>query len=271
MKQTDSLFRLVITGILAFSLSACVTTVESRLTKKASPEKAVENYTQLGLGYLKENRPDLARQRLQKALSINDRYPPANDAMGLMWQTEGEPDLAEDFYRKAIAEDSKLTSAKHHLGRLYSQTQQYDKAESWLRKATEDRYYDGRTQAFNDLAMNYYRQGNKEKAIDAYSESLRLGPYAPDPLVNISTLLFENQQYKESQKYWDRLDRLVQREQTRHTAHSLWLGIRLSNIFQSSQRAARLAVQLRQDFPSSEEFRQYQDSLGDGQTFPAAH
>lgn len=271
MKQTASMFRLVLTGVLAFTLSACVTTVESRFTKKASPEKAVENYTQLGIGYLKENHPDLARQRLQKALSIDENYAPANDAMGLLWQTEGELDLAEEFYRKAINKDASLTQAKHHLGRLYNQKREYDKAEPWLRKATEDRYYDGRNQAFNDLAMNFYRQGHTDKAIETYSESLRISPYSAEPLVNIATLLFEGQQYKESLKYWDRLDRLVQRQQTRHTSHSLWLGIRLANIFQSSQRSARLAVQLSEEFPDSAEFQQYKDSLGNNQTFPVVH
>ena len=271
MKQTASMFRLVCTAVLALTLSACVTTVESRFTKKASPEKAVENYTQLGIGYLKENRPDMARQRLQKALSIDENYAPANDAMGLLWQSEGELDLAEEFFRKAINKDGSLTQAKHHLGRLYQQTREYDKAESWLQKAADDRYYDGRNQAMSDLAMTYYRQGNIQKAIDIYAEALRLSPYSPDSLVNIATLLFESQQYKESLKYWDRLDRLVQRQQTRHTSHSLWLGIRLANIFQSTQRAARLAVDLSEQFPDSAEFRQYKDSLGSSQTFPVVH
>lgn len=259
--KAASLTRLVTTAFLTLALSACVTTTQSRLTKKASPEKAVENYTQLGLGYLKENRPDLARQRLQKALSIDDTYAPANDAMGLMWQTEGEPDLAEEFYRKAISQDGSYTVAKHHLGRLFSQTRRYDDAEDWLLKAADDRYYENRVAALNDLAMNYYRQKRSDKAIETYSESLRISPYGVDALVNAATLMFEAQRYQDSFKYWDRLDRLAQREQTRHTAHSLWLGIRLANILQAPQRAATLAAQLKQSFPDSSEFRQYQASL----------
>ena len=119
----------VLVLIVSTALASCVTVTESRLTKKKSPEKAVENYTQLGLGYLNRNRPDLARKRLQKALSIDEDYAPANDAMGLLWQSESEFDLAEEFFKKAINEDSSFLIAQHHLGRLYTQLKRYDDAE----------------------------------------------------------------------------------------------------------------------------------------------
>ncbi|MDO6749330.1 tetratricopeptide repeat protein, partial [Gilvimarinus sp. 1_MG-2023] len=91
---------------------------------------------------------------------------------------EAEYDLAEDFMRKAIANDSSYTAAKHHLGRLYIQMKEYDKAKKWLETAAGDRYYDSRASAYNDLAMNYYRQNQPSNAIDSYMEALRLSPYS---------------------------------------------------------------------------------------------
>lgn len=250
-----------LTLLLALLLASCVTVTESRFTKKKSPEKAVENYTQLGLGYLQKGRPDLARQRLQKALSINEDYAPANDAMGLVWQTEGELDLAEESFRRALSDDSSLTLAHHHLGRLYTQQKRYDDAEDELKKASGDRYYDNRAAAYNDLAMNYYRQGDNEQAIDSYGQTLRIAPYNVDALVNISTLLFELQRYDDSLKYFDRFDRIVKRGQSQHTAHSLWLGIKLTTIQQDTRRAIELATELKRNFPDSTEYRLYKDSL----------
>ena len=69
--------------LITLLISGCVTTVESRLTRKANPDKAVENYTQLGLGYIQQGRYDRARARLNRALEINPEYPGANNAMAI--------------------------------------------------------------------------------------------------------------------------------------------------------------------------------------------
>ncbi|MDO6805711.1 tetratricopeptide repeat protein, partial [Wenyingzhuangia sp. 1_MG-2023] len=98
-----------------------------------------------------------------------------------------EYDLAEDFMRKAIANDSSYTAAKHHLGRLYIQMKEYDKAKKWLETAAGDRYYDSRASAYNDLALNYYRQNQPANAIDSDMEAVRVAPYSVDALVNVST------------------------------------------------------------------------------------
>lgn len=253
--------KLITVGLLGLALSACVTTTESRLTQKKSPEKAVENYTALGLGYLNTGHPHMARDRLVKALNINNDYSPANDAMGLLWQSEGEYDLAEDSFKKAIKDDKKNIQAYHHLGRLYSQQKEFKKAIKELSFAAEDRFYDNRVGAYNDMALTYYRMGDTSAAMDSYNNALRVSPYNVDALVNMSTLKFEAQQYDESQKYFDRLDRLVQGDQAIHTPHSLWLGIRLASIAQNTERVIHLASSLKQQFPQSQEYRLYRESL----------
>lgn len=251
----------LLVAVLSLALTACVTVTESRLTKKKSPAHAVENYTQLGVGYLQNGHPDRARNRLQHALEIDENYPPANDAMGLVWQSEGEFDLAEEFFKKALKYDKKLTQAHHHLGRLYVQLKQYDKAQKELKYATDDRYYSHRAEAFNDVALTYYRQNQPELAIDAYLQTMRLAPYNAEALVNLSTLQFEAQDYTNSLKYFDRLDRMVKDGRVDHSAHSLWLGIKLATISQNTERAIALASDLKRNFPESEEFALYEESL----------
>jgi len=237
--------------------------VEGPFNKKASPTKAVENYTQLGRAYIQNGRYDWARQRLNRALDINPDYAPAHDAMGLLWQAEGENDLAEEAFEKAIGLDAEFAQARHHLGRLYTSDKRFEEAEDELIQVAENRYYENRVAAYNDLGINSYRAGKQENAIKWYRQALRIMPYNVDALVNISTLLFESQNYTESQKYFDRFDRLAKREQTRHNAHSLWLGIKLATIAQNTKGAIELATQLKQNFPESKEYKQYQQSLAD--------
>src|SRR5690554_6354760 len=169
--------KLLVTSALALSLVACVTVTESRITKKASPEKAVENYTELGLGYLVRNRPELARKRIEKALSIDSKYAPANDVMGPIWQSEGEFEQAEALFLHSRKQATSYTHARHHSGNLYLQMNQCEYAVHELDRAAKNPYYDDRALAYNDLALMYYRQNKLDEAIDSYGETLRLSMY----------------------------------------------------------------------------------------------
>lgn len=249
--------------ILVVLLTGCVTVTESRYTNKKSPEKSLENYTQLGLGYLQRGRPVWARQRLQKALQIDDNYPPANHAMGLVWQFEGEYELAEQHLLKALKYDSDFTMAKHHLGRLYTQLEEFGRAESYFQQATSDRFYGQRPSAFIDRALNAFRLGNIQLATESYTAALRISPYNVDALVNISRVLLEQQELSIAFSYYERLLRLVERRQTKHTAHSLWLGVQLADQLGKSDLSTELATELQQSFSTSTEYKKYLSTLSE--------
>lgn len=252
--------------MLVMLLSGCVTVTESRYTNKKSPEKSLENYTQLGLGYLKQGRPGWARQRLQKALQIDDNYPPANHAMGLVWQYEGEFALAEQHLVKALKYDKNFTMAKHHLGRLHAQQGKYQEAEQFFRQATSDRFYEQRPSAFNDRALNAFRVGNIAAATENYTEALRISPYNVDALINSSMVLLAQQELLPAFGYYERFLRLVDRRQTLHTAHSLWLGIRLADSLDKAVLREQLAAELQQSFSMSAEYQKYLSTLGQSST-----
>src|SRR5690554_1955070 len=95
--------KLILNIVLTLTIMACITVTENHITKKKSPEKAVENYTKLSMDYLERNHPNLASKHIEKALSINNKYTPANDVINLLWQTKGEFDLAEEFFKKAMS------------------------------------------------------------------------------------------------------------------------------------------------------------------------
>ncbi len=247
-------------------LTGCVTVTESRYTSKKSPEKSLENYTQLGLGYLQRGRPNWARQRLQKALQIDDNYPPANHAMALVWQYEGEFALAEQHLLKALKHDEDFTMAKHHLGRLYAQRGYHRKAEYFFQQATKDKFYEQRPSAFNDRALNAFKAGDIAAATENYTAALRISPYNVDALINISMVLLAQQEFLPAFSYYERFMRLVDRRQTQQTAHSLWLGVRLADALRKAGLRDQLVAELQQSFSTSAEYQKYVSTLGQSST-----
>lgn len=259
---------LLVLAIIAISLTnnGCVTVTENRYSDRKSPEKSLVTYTQLGLGYLQRGRPVWARQRLQKALQIDPKYPPANHAMALVWQFEGEYALAEEHFLLALRHDKKFTMATHHLGRLYAEMGKRKQAELYLSRATEDQFYENRPMAFNDRALNFYRGGDIKSATTSYTEALRLSPYNADVLLNISMVYFESQQYSDAYRYYDRFLGLTERKQVSHSARSLWLGIQLADQAGQTKLSEELAAELKQSFTASTEYQRYLALIGERAT-----
>lgn len=262
MPMTASSFLKILAIIFLACVSvACVTTTKGGFSEKASPEKAAENFTKLGLAYLQQGNVNRARDRLRKALNIRPKYAQAHDAMGLLWQREGELDYSEESFLKAIKYDPKFNLARHHLGLLMMQKKEYKRADQLFLQVSQDRFYENRPQIFKDLAISAYEQKKLKKSVGYYRTALRLVPYDATALVNISTLLFELKSYKEANKYFKRLQRMVKDKATKHTAHSLWLGIRLSILLNEPRTTRSLALKLEKSFPKSKEFKAYKGSL----------
>lgn len=242
-------------------LSACVTTSDSRLTRKADPVKAVDNYTQLGLGYIKQGKYDIARARLNRALEINSDYAPANNAMALLLQSEQEPEAAEEYFLKSISLDDEFSQGQYNYGMFLMQNKRYDEACQFLNNAARDVEYPQRGKASQNLGLCYYRQGEIELAISTYERALKSQRFNAPILVNLSTLLFEVKRYEESDSYYVRFLRMVERKQSKHSSNSLWLGIKLAQHFEENDKVKKLASELKRDFPKSKEYQLYKASL----------
>ena len=242
-------------------LSACVTTIDNRLTRKADPVKAVENYTKLGLGYIQQGKFDTARARLNRALEINSDYAPANNAMALLLQSEQEPEAAEEYFLRTVDLDNEFSQGQYNYGMFLMQHQRYEEACKYLDNAALDVEYMQRGKASQNLGLCYYHQGEINLAISTYERTLKSQRFNAPILVNLSTLLFEVERYEESMGYYGRFLRMVKRDQSQHSSNSLWLGIKLSQHFEEKDQVAQLASKLRKGFPKSEEYKLYKASL----------
>lgn len=238
-------------------LSACVTTVESRLTRKADPEKAVDNYTQLGIGYIQQGRFDRARARINRALEIDSEYAPANNAMALLLQSEREPEIAEEYFLKSIGLDGSFSQGQYNYGMFLMQNNRYDEACKYLNNAAQDVEYQQRGKAYQNLGLCYYRDGKTGLAITTFERMLKVQRFNAPVLVNLSTLLYEKGRYDEAQQYYNRFTRIVERKKSEQSSNSLWLGIRLARIHGKTEDVDKYAKELKANFPESDEYKRY--------------
>lgn len=245
--------QLLIIVVLSMLMSACVTTSNSSLTDKADPEVAVERYVQLGLEYIKRNDVHRARKHLSRALEINPLDASANAAMGLIYHQEGENEKAEELFKKAVESDPNFTPGRSYFGAYLFAQKRYQEALNQFQTAAKDTRYEGRTQIFSNIALCQIQLGKNELAIDAYQKSLQLDRVNGIALSGITELYILGGNFDKSQHYYNRLVRLIRENGMRHTALSLWQGIRIANYFNSRDQALGLAYLLNEMYPDSDE------------------
>lgn len=241
---------------IALMLSACVTTTDSRFTKKASPEKAVESYVALGISYLRQGNHQMARKKIERALSIDPESAPAHGAMALFWQDRGEAELAQKEYRIALGYDDEYSLVNYHYGRFLMVLGD-KKACQFLRKASLDIDYAGRRAALEDLGLCYYSQKQIKKSITAYEKAWQQESSSLIASMNLSAIYVEQKRFDLAQRWFKRFETALLRSTEQHTPMSLWLGIQIAKASRDRNAEANYAFKLKKSFPRSTEYQNY--------------
>ena len=92
----------IITALLVLVLAGCVTTTTGSQPLPGEPKEAAEYNMQLGIGYLRQNKPQLARKKLETAIKLNPDLATAHAALGVVFERLEDPAGAERHYKRAV-------------------------------------------------------------------------------------------------------------------------------------------------------------------------
>ncbi len=244
---------------LTLVLSGCVTETTSTgvAARKSSGdvEKQLQSYIALGVGYIRNQEYQRAKDNLNKAINLDPSSAHAHTMMGYVFQLEGENETAEQYFRKSIRLDSDYSLARNNFGAFLFLQKRYEEAAAQLRKASEDKLYARRSQVFENLGMCYKELDSRSEAEQAFTRSIQLNPGQSRALLEMTDIRFEQRNYVEAQGFYNRYKKAA-----RQNARSLWLGVQLARIFGRQDEAASYALLLKNIFPASAEYKAYLDS-----------
>lgn len=244
--------------VLISLLAGCVTETDSRFAREEDEDRAVENYVQLATAYLSKGNYDRSRRHLERALELQPNSAAALSTQALLYQTEGEPELAEESYRKALRSDSGYTRGRVFYGAFLYGQERYEESQSQFQAASRDTAYEDRASVFYNLGRASEQVGDTDTAVEAYRRALELGRGDPRWLLALSRSLVANGDYSAASRYYSRLMTMLERNpKLQHNPESLLVGIQIARHFGNQHDEASLALQLRNRFPDSEEYRKY--------------
>ena len=210
-------------------------------------EIAVANL-KLGIGYLQEGFYEKALEKLTRAREAKSDYPPIYNALGVLHQRLGIYDVAEDNFKIAIKLNPENSSTLNNYGLLLCHIQRYEEADELFLRAVNNPLYATPELAYNNAGTCALNNGQIELAENYFNEALRRNARMGTTLIQMSALSYEKGDYMPARGY---LSRYL--ESNKHSATSLWLGIRIERELGDKNAVSSYELLLRNQFSESEE------------------
>jgi type IV pilus assembly protein PilF len=220
---------------------------QNQVKKEMNHNIAIANYN-VGVEYLRQGDNEKALERLSKAQEADPGYVPIYNALGLVYQRLEEPVNAEENFEKAIKLDDTDSDALNNYGQFLCNSGRAAQANEFFMKAASNPLYKTPEIPYTNAGLCAMNNKQQETAAEYFNKALSLNPGVPAALLQMCEISYDKGNYPAARDY---LRRYL--EGARHTAKSLWLGIRIELELGDKDALSSYALLLRNDFSETEE------------------
>lgn len=240
----------------AVLLAGCAGEPASQDSKAASPQadsdglQRARAFTNLASAYYARAQYKIALDELRKAIIADSHYGPAYDVYGLIYMDLEEDTLADENFRRAIELDRNDSEARNNYGWFLCTRGRYQEGLEQFKAALRNPLYTRPEQAMTNAGLCAEKSGDLMLAEANLVKSLKLQPDNPNTILKLAALNFRQDRLPDAQRLLERYSELAP-----PTAESLWLGVRLERKLGNRSQEAAYGLQLRKNFPDSNEAR----------------
>ncbi len=232
-----------------FALQACSSSSGLAGSDQSSSEKAAQANLDLGAAYLRDGQPQVAIDKLQRALDQNPRLAEAHSTIALAYDQLGQTDDAEKHYRRAtqLAPDDPAVANSYAV--FLCRQHRWVDAEPYFKRAASNPRYATPAVALANAGTCARGAGKPDRAEAYYRAALEKDPKNPDALSGLMQLAYQQKDYLQSRAF---LERYLDVQPA--SAPVLWLCYQIERQLKNPTAARQCAERLRQDFPTSAEY-----------------
>jgi len=240
----------VIISVLA--LSACGGNKNSRTDEQN--EKSAQLNVKLASGYMKRGQLSIAKEKLERALELDDEYVPAYTTMAVLMDMINEPDEARNYYLEALDIQPKNPELLNNYGTFLCKMDDVSRLEDAVeqfKKALSNQFYETPQTAHANLGyclMKHKKYHNYEESEKHLRKALKINPKMKIALITMGELGIKTKRFLMARAYMQRYHALATA-----TAESLWFQIQAEKALGDQQFFIKLSRQLLNKFPDSPE------------------
>jgi len=205
---------------------------------------------QLGLNYLKQGNIELARDKLERALTQNPRDPNVQTAVALLYDRLGDDDKAEQHFRTALRMRPNDPTVQNYFGVFLCKKKRYADGEKMLLKAADSPLYQTPEVALSNAGVCERNAGHLDVAERYFRRATDLRPQFGEGWLQLADVNFERNNYAAAREYLQRHLNLV-----RVSSTALWLGLRIERALGNTKQVEIYVRRLKTEFPNADETR----------------
>lgn len=228
----------------ALLLQGCAQTGGPKTAKEKA--EAVRVYDELGLGYLRQGKLDLAEEKLKRALEIKGDDPAANHYIAEVYKQQGDMQNADTFFVRAVELNPKNPMVLNNYGAFLCDQSRFKDAEKYFLQAANAPRYKTPELAYENLALCAQRMNNMALAEEYFRKALEINPKLPKSLYQMAQLSYDKKDYFRARAFLERLHSVVPESE-----ESLKLGIAIEQALGAKDIVREYREKLKNRFPDA--------------------
>ena len=227
-------------------LAGCATTGGSDVENN----DAARYNTRLAAAYLDRGEPDLAMEKVEKALEQDDEFAEAYLVKGMILARAEEYGEADDYYEDAVRYGKDNHAILGNVAAYWCERGRYRDGEKLFLEVARQPTYARPAVAYANAGLCARRVPDMARAEQHFRKALELEPAYRLALWHMASLSLDQGEHLAARGFLQRLEGVQ-----RLGPDGLFLGVRIERALNDVAAARRYADILLRDFPESEEAR----------------
>ena len=245
-----SFVKIGLIAIFTVALSACETLKgggdergESKLEARA------RSHTELGAAYFQQNKLEIALDEFKYAAEIDPNYAQAYNGLGLVYAALGEDAKADGNFKKAILVEPRNSESHNNYGSFLCARKRYDESITHFLEAVKNPLYSTPYLAYANAGICSARKNDIKNAETYLTKALQIEPLTHPAATQLAEIQLKRSDASAANKT------LQNALLANPGPDTLWLGIKVARALDDTNSEASYALQLRQQYPNSEQAR----------------
>lgn len=246
-----NLVKISLIAVICVLLSACVTTKKDEGSTYGESKQAARAraHTDLGAAYYQQGKYEIALGEFNHAVEIDPNFGQAYNGLGLVHAALGEDAKADANFKKAIQVQPNSSESHNNYGNFLCTRKRYDESIVQFLEAVKNPLYGTPHLAYANAGICSARKNDLKNAELYLNKALQIEPLTHSAATQLADIQFKRGDVLAAQKTLQ--NALV----ASPGADTLWLGIKIERALGNKNNVASYALQLRQQYPNSEETR----------------